>query len=182
MLVLKSVVLSLAALGLAPAALAAAKPLPPELPAETLTVVPAVTAPERIYVSDVAINHINDGRIRVYDARGGRLLGMISSGFVGNFALSAKGDEMYVATSYLARGVRGERTDVLEVHDTATLGFKYEILLPPHRAQALAYRGLVRSSADGRYVLVQNATPATSVTVVDLAQRKPVTEIPTPGC
>lgn len=154
-----------------------------ELPAETL--VSSVLPPnltERVYVADVAISHIQDGRIRVFDARRGKLLGMISTGYVGNFALSAKADEIYVATTYLSRGTRGERNDVLEVHDTSSLGFKYEIALPPKRAQALTYRGLVRTTADGRLVLVQNATPATSITVVDLAQRKTVAEVQTPGC
>jgi methylamine dehydrogenase heavy chain len=161
---------------------AAAKTVPAELPAETLTVTPALTASERVYVADVAISHIVDSRIRVFDAKVGKLLGMVSTGYVGNFALSAKADEMYVATSYLARGTRGERTDVLEVHDTATLGFKREIVLPPRRAQALTYRGLVRPTANGRFVLVQNATPATSITVVDLQQNKVASEIATPGC
>jgi len=41
---------------------------------------------------------------------------------------------------------------------------------------------LTRQSADGRFLLVQNATPATSVTVVDLQARKTASEIPTPGC
>jgi methylamine dehydrogenase heavy chain len=68
------------------------------------------------------------------------------------------------------------------VHDTATLAFKYEVMLPTKRAQALNYRGLVRPTANGRFVLVQNATPATSITVVDLQQRKVVSEVPTPGC
>jgi methylamine dehydrogenase heavy chain len=164
------------------AQLPAAKAVPAELPAETLTVTPTVTAAERVYVADVAISHINDSRIRVFDAKAGKLLGMVSTGYVGNFALSAKADEMYVATTYLSRGVRGERTDVLDVHDTATLGFKYEIVLPTKRAQALTYRGLVRPTANGRFVLVQNATPATSITVVDLQQRKVAGEIATPGC
>lgn len=155
----------------------------PELPAETLGVtVLAPTQSERVYVADIAINHIQDGRIRVWDPRSGKLLGMISAGYVGNFTLSAKGDELYLATTHLSRGSRGERTDVLEVHDTSTLGFKHEILLPPKRAQALSYRGLVRTTGNGRFVLVQNATPATSISVVDLVQRKTVNEVQTPGC
>lgn len=156
---------------------------PPELPAETLGVGSlAGTAPQRVYVADVAISHIVDGRIRVFDARGGKLLGMFASGYAGNFSLSAKADELYLATTYMTRLGRGERSDVLEVWDTETLAFKFEVPLPPKRAQALNYRGLVRASGDGRFVLVQNATPATSVTVVDLEQRKVVAEIATPGC
>lgn len=155
---------------------------PPELQPETLGVVSAISAGERVYVADIAISHIADGRLRVFDARSGRFVGMLASGYAGNFTLSNKADELYIATTYLSRGGRGERTDLLEVYDTASLSFKYEVVLPPKRAQALNYRGLVRASGDGRFVLVQNATPATSVTVVDLQQRKVATEVPTPGC
>jgi methylamine dehydrogenase heavy chain len=71
---------------------------------------------------------------------------------------------------------------VLEVWDAQTLAFKHEVLLPPRRAQTLNYRGLVSVSANGRFVWVQNATPASSITVVDLAEKKVATEIQTPGC
>ena len=156
---------------------------PAELPAETLGVgTLAGVGPERVYVADVAISHIVDGRIRVFDAKGGKLLGMFASGYAGNFSLSAKADELYLATTYMTRLGRGERSDVLEVWDTETLDFKFEVILPPRRAQALNYRGLVRATGNGRFVLVQNATPATSVTVVDLEQRKVAAEIATPGC
>jgi len=159
------------------------KPMAEELPAETLSVTSLAQAPTaRVYVADVAISHIVDGRIRVFDATKGRLLGMVSTGFAGNFTLNAKADELYVATTYYSRGTRGERTDLLEVHDTVNLAPKYEVLLPPRRAQALNYRGLVRTTGSGRYVLVQNATPATSITVVDLSARQVVNEIQTPGC
>jgi len=156
---------------------------PPELPAETLTVTSLAQAPtSRVYVADIAISHIADGRIRVFEATQGRFLGMVSTGFAGNFTLSTKSDELYVATTYYSRGTRGERTDVLEVHDTVHLAPKYEVILPPRHAQALNYRGLVRVTGSGRFVLVQNATPATSITVVDLSARQVVNEVPTPGC
>lgn len=155
---------------------------PAELPAETLGVVPAITTSERVYVADIAISHIADGRLRVFDARSGRLLGMLATGYAGNFSLSGKADEIYVATGYFSRLGRGDRTDVLEVWDSQSLAFKYEVVIPPKRAQALNYRGLIRPTGDGRFVLVQNATPATSITVVDLQQRKVATEVPTPGC
>ena len=162
----------------------AAKPVPEELQPETLTTVASIDAKyaARVYVADASISHIPDGRIRVYDAVGGKLLGMISTAYVGNFALSPKHDELYVATTHLSRSTRGDRADVLEVYDTQSLALKYEVLLPPKRAQALNYRGLVRSTANGRFVLVQNATPATSITVVDLSTRKVVSEVATPGC
>ncbi len=165
------------------AAAGAAPPRPAALPVETLATSTLEGVREsRVYVSDIAINHIADGRVRVYDAVDGRLLGMIPSAYAGNFTLSDRRDELYLATTHLSRSSRGERTDVLEVHDTRTLGFKYEVVLPPKRAQSLNYRGLVRSTGNGRFVLVQNATPATSVTVVDLTARQVAAEVPTPGC
>ncbi len=164
-------------------AAATVKAPPPELPAETLgTATLAGKTSERIYVGDVAINHIVDGRLRVFDARAGKLMGMLATGYAGNFYIHAKADEIYNATTYLSRLGRGERTDVLEVWDAQTLALKYEVVLPPKRAQTLNYRGMVSLTENGRFVLVQNATPATSVTVVDLGERKVAAEIPTPGC
>lgn len=161
----------------------AAAPKPPELPAETLgTSTLTGKTSERVYVGDVAIAHIVDGRLRVFDARAGKLLGMLATGYAGNFVVNAKAGEIYNATTYLSRLGRGERTDVLEVWDAETLALKHEIVLPPKRAQTLNYRGMVNSTANGRFVLVMNATPATSVTVVDLAERKVAGEIATPGC
>jgi len=176
--------LAVSAWAAAPKAAKPAKAVPPELPAETLASGASLAgaSSERVYVADVAISHIVDGRLRVFDARAGKLLGMINTGFAGNFALSPKADEIYIATTYMSRGGRGDRADVLEVWDAQTLGFKHEVLLPPKRAQTLNYRGLVNPTSNGRFVLVQNATPATSITVVDLAERKVATEIATPGC
>ena len=162
---------------------AATTTVPEPLPAETLTVsriAPEIT--QRVYVADIAIGHISDGRIRVFDAQRGQFLGMVSTAYAGNFTVNPSAKELYVATTHLSRSSRGERTDVLEVHDTDTLGFKYEVILPSKRAQALNYRGLVRTNSTGNWVFVQNATPATSITVVDLGQRRVLAEIATPGC
>jgi len=153
-----------------------------DLPTETLTVAPALTAKNRAYVGDVAINHIADGKLHVVDTDTGAYLGVIGSGFTGQYTLSADKSEVIIATTYLSRGQRGERADIVEVWDADSLSFKYEIPIVEKRAMALNYRGLVRLSADGRWLFVQNATPATSVTVVDMQARKQAAEIPTPGC
>lgn len=155
------------------------EPLPPDPP---LTTTARIEAAQRVYVPDLAISHISDGRIRVLEATSGKFLGMISTAYVGNMALSNDHSQIHVATTHLSRSVRGERADVLEVYGADDLAFKHEILLPPKRAQALNYRWLVSVSGNDRFVFVQNATPATSVTVVDLQERKVATEVPTPGC
>ncbi|HCX32658.1 MAG TPA: amine dehydrogenase [Rhodocyclaceae bacterium] len=142
----------------------------------------APATPHRVYVTDVAISHIVDGRVHVVDGDSLKYLGMIASAYAGQTTLSQDGREFYVATTYYSRLSRGERTDVVDIYDTATLAQVGEIPIPPKHAQALNYKGILRTTRDGRFLLVQNATPATSVSVVDLKARKFVAEIPTPGC
>ena len=116
------------------------------------------------------------------DGENGDYLGVIGTGFTGQFILSNDKREIIIATGYYSRGQRGERVDVVEVWDADTLSFKYEIPISEKRASALNYEGLLRLSADGRWLFVQNATPATSVTVVDMQAKKDVGEISMPGC
>jgi methylamine dehydrogenase heavy chain len=159
----------------------AAKPAP--LPVETLTVQPLAPAgPRRIYLSDVALPHIVDGKLHVVDGDSMSYRGLVATGYAGQSTLSADRRRLYVATSYYSRLSRGERTDVLDVHDAATLAHDHEIVIPPKHAQALNYRGLIAVSADDRWVFVQNATPAVSVSVVDTKARRFVQEVDTPGC
>jgi methylamine dehydrogenase heavy chain len=136
----------------------------------------------RIYVADVAISHIIDGRMHIVDGATLKYRGLIGTGFVGLSTLSPDRKELYVATSYYSRLNRGTRTDVVDVYDSQTLKVKTEIQIPPKHAQALPYKGTISVTPDGRFILVQNATPASSITVVDRKASKAVTEIPTPGC
>lgn len=162
---------------------AAKRAVPPPLPIETLGVQALAPAgPKRIYLSDVALPHIVDGKLHVVDGDTMTYRGMVATGYAGQSVLSPDRATLYVATTYYARLSRGERTDVIDVYDAATLSHRHEIVIPPKHAQALNYRGLIAVSSDGRHVFVQNATPAVSVTVVDTAQRKAVQEIDTPGC
>lgn len=154
-----------------------------ELPAETLSVAKLPPANEhRLYVSDITIQHIVDNRLHVIDGDHLKYLGQVSTGYAGQSTLSRNRKELYVTATYFPRLSRGERTDVVEIHDPATLEWRAEIVIPPRRAQALPYYGIVRTSVDGRWLFVQNATPAASVTVVDLKARKFAAEIPTSGC
>ena len=62
----------------------------------------------------------------------------------------------------------GEAEMVLQAFDVATLRLVREVALPPKFAMLYPYGSMLAESADGKYVYVQNATPATSVTVVDV--------------
>ena len=138
--------------------------------------------PYRIYLSDVAINHIVDGKLHVIDGKNMHYLGMVATGYAGQSTLSPDRKTIYVATTYYSRLNHGERTDVVDIHDALTLAHTGEIVIPPRHAQSLNYKGTIRTSSDGRWLFVQNATPATSVTVVDLAAGKVASEVQTPGC
>ena len=163
--------------------LALAPPAHAELPVEQLTMekLPPVD-PYRIYLGDPAMGHLVDGRTHVVDGTRMRYLGMLGTGFAGLTALSRDGHTIFVATTYHSRLQRGIRTDVVEVYRADNLTFQYEIEIAPKHVQSLAMRALLATSADDRFLLVQNATPATSVTVVDLQARLVVAEVPTPGC
>jgi methylamine dehydrogenase heavy chain len=138
--------------------------------------------PARMYVSDVAISHIVDGRMHIVDGETLKYQGVVGTGFTGLATLSPDRSEIYVATTYLSRLNRGERTDTLDIYDSTTLNLKEEIIIPPKHAQALPYKGVIAVTGDGRFVVVQNATPASSLAVIDRKASKYVTEIPTPGC
>lgn len=156
-----------------------------DLPIEELkggTRLPPANA-HRLYVVDVAFNHMVDSRIHVYDGDTGKFLGLVPTSLNGHMTVSANGQDIYVMTSYYERLNRGKRTDVIEAWDAETLTPKYEVPVPNKRAQALNYRNYLRQTTDGELLLVQNATPATSVTVVDLKTRQFTDEITaTAGC
>ena len=168
---------------LAAATAQAGKDRPPPLPEEEIRIERAA-APDgnRLYVTDFVFNHMVDGRVHVLDGKAARYLGVVMAGYGALTTVSADGKSIYVATTYYPRLYRGQRSDVVEIHDAETLELKAEIDIPPKKAQAASYRGMLVPSADGRFLYVQNATPATSVTVVDLHSKKFVAEIPTPGC
>jgi hypothetical protein len=57
-----------------------------------------------------------------------------------------------------------------------------EVLLPPKRAISAVAQAHATLTDDGRFAAVFNMTPATSMSIVDLEQRRFTAEIATPGC
>lgn len=146
----------------------------------TVEVIPADTP--KLFVADIAITHIVDGKLYVYHADELTYLGTIGTGFTGQIYVPPAQDVVYISTSYVEKISRGKRTDFLEIYDSSALTLKAEIPIASSRAQALNYRPLLQGSLDGRWMFIQNATPATSISVVDLEAGKQVGEIPNPGC
>lgn len=165
------------------AALGGALPAHAELPIEKVTVASMLPAhPYRLYYTDVAINHLPDGKLTVIDGRNLKVEGMLSTGMFAQTTLSPDRSEIYVMTTYYSKLNRGERIEEILVYDANTMALKEEIPYAKRHAQALPYRGTLRTSADGRFIIVQNATPATSVSIVNRQTGKLVSEIQTPGC
>jgi len=135
-----------------------------------------------VFSVDLALNHVVDGKLHVMDAKDLKYLGVIGTANLGMVHLPPGTRDIYVATTHLSRTTRGERTDVLEVHSGEDLSFKSEIPIAKTRAMALNYRSLIWASSDLKYMFIQNASPATSVSIVDLAQKKQTAEVPNPGC
>jgi methylamine dehydrogenase heavy chain len=146
------------------------------LPPEKLTAKPSIDAKGPLFLT-------GGERILVADVEGFKCQGVIGMpGWRGQFLLT-KGGQAIVTNSWWERGTTGKRTDLVEVWDVPTLSkTAVEIEVPPR----LALRGndstMVGLSANEQFLFLQNATPATSVSVVDMMAKKFVAEIPMPGC
>jgi methylamine dehydrogenase heavy chain len=166
-------------------AVAAATPSAAELAPEKAGryfVLPEKPGPQWFWASDILLH-----RTALFDAADGRLLGTISagtagSGFVIQPLFSPDGREIYIAETYHSRGVRGERTDVVTVYDARTLKPKAEIPIPPKRGEYFPGNAANALSDDGRFLAVFNITPATSLSIVDVRERRLTAEVETAGC
>ncbi len=111
-----------------------------------------------------------------------QVLGNLSGGLAAMFAASPDHKYFYLADTFYSRGTQGDRTDVLSIYDATHLSRIGEIPLSNKRQLALADPTSMNVTPDGRFVLMLNLTPATSVTAVDLENKKVAGEIQTPGC
>ncbi|AQH01073.1 amine dehydrogenase [Burkholderia sp. KK1] len=138
--------------------------------------------PHRVFVADVSFASMTDARVHVFDGDTKRFVGEIDGGFAPGFAISPDHKTSYVATTYFARGGHGARTDVVEIIDNTTLDVTGEIVIPAKHGQAVPTPYNTILSEDGSRLYVSNITPSTSVTVIDTAAKKVVSEIDTDAC
>jgi methylamine dehydrogenase heavy chain len=118
----------------------------------------------------------------IFDGADGQMQGLIShSPFTTAVVTLPSRKEAYHVDSFYARGVRGARSDLLTVVDMTDLSPKAEIEIPAKTA-ALRIRGHIGLLDDERHVAVFNMTPAQSVSIVDVVERRFAGEISTPGC
>lgn len=163
---------------------AAAAELPVE-PTPAVGVLPAQYPPSYVFLVDPNFFGMESGKVVIADV--GTAVdhhkGAIGAAQFGLFTAAKTRPELYVVDTFYSRGHRGERTDVLTIYDKATLNPSGEIILPGgKRAQSLTEAGAFQLSSDERFAFVYNFTPAASVTVVDLVNRRVASEIDIPGC
>lgn len=108
--------------------------------------------------------------------------GSISTGLLAQFLLSKDNKQLYTASVYPKRIVWGPTEAVIQQFDVKTLSLSKEMQTSPKMAQVSANINNFRLSANEKYAFVQNATPAASVNVIDIASGNTLLEIPTPGC
>lgn len=157
--------------------LASSDGLPPEVPGR-IERLPDPPSPHWAWVTDLVLE-----RIALVDLDSGRFLGIINSGYGPALALFApRRAEVYLPATYFSRRTRGERTDFLEVWDTKSLSFVAEIPIPAKRAIDSFALGHASLSDDDRFAAILNWTPATSLSIVDVVERRFTSEIPISGC
>lgn len=186
---------SLPALGLAMALTVRAESLNerlPPLPIEPIGQVATLAAdfPESwMYVDEISFANMFGGKIILMDVAetrpAKRIKAMADKALIGNFTQARSRNEFYIMETFHERGARGKRSDVLAIYDKTTFNIVKELVWDETgtvRVQALPERYSMTLTADERFLLVSNFSPAASFTVVDLDTREIVTTIGTPGC
>ena len=121
-------------------------------------------------------------KVHIVDLDSEKLLGQVNGGYYSNFEYSPDHREMYTIDTFYSRAWHGTRSDAVSVFDASTLLYKSEIHIPPKRILIVPKINTTGLTPDGRFLLIANLTPSTSVSVVDLKGRKFVGEIETGGC
>lgn len=145
--------------------------------------VPANPGPHWLWIYDTNFISFSDGRAHLIDADSGKYFGTLNTGYVhAKFSIPSHYKEIYSAETYYSRHVSGTRTDLVRIYDPINLTLIDEIKIPNKRATTIPRTTNTAVSEDGRFMSVFNLTPATSVSIVDVANRKFIGEIELPGC
>jgi methylamine dehydrogenase heavy chain len=122
-------------------------------------------------------------RVALVDFSLNRVLGGIDGGWGITVPLFPRNSlEFYVPETHYSRGSRGERTDLITIYQSKTLKPTAEVIIPAKRAQNSLPNANATLTDDEQFLAVFNMTPAQSISIVDVKNRRFVEEIPTPGC
>jgi methylamine dehydrogenase heavy chain len=131
----------------------------------------------------ILVNSLFSDVAEIYNADTGKFMGQISLGAWANTVEVDKGNKLFhVAETYLSRHTRGERTDVVTSYEFETLSAVEEVKIPNKHASGLPHSSYTALTDDARFMMVNNITPAMSISVVDLKESAFKGEIATAGC
>lgn len=135
--------------------------------------------PHWVWVPDRLLRHS-----LLYDGDTGDVLGMVDSGqqLTPKTPLwSRERGEIYSADIAYSRGSRGRRLDFVSIYDSRSLEPVGEVLLPTRTGESNASLQYAEMIGE-RFLGVFNQFPVASVSIVDLAARRFIGEIPIAGC
>lgn len=147
---------------------------------ETLTVKETIDEGPNVFVLDQAWN--GSSSVNVLGADDFAMKGNVGPGTVAQMVLAADGKTLYTTSVFFERYTYGPTTAVFHEWDVPTLSVRREFEISNRMAQVETQSALLTLTADGAYALAQNATPASSISVIDIAAGAQIAEIPTPGC
>jgi methylamine dehydrogenase heavy chain len=154
-----------------------------QLPADQMTSYKlGAPQPHWAYILDSVFVSPTVSKVLIVDLDAGKQLGEIDGGTYSNFEYSPTQPELYTIDTFYSRAWHGTRLDAVTIFDSSTLLYKSEIRIPSKRIQIVPKINSTGITPDGRFLMVFNLTPSTSVSVVDLKARKFVGEIETGGC
>ncbi len=181
----KVALFAIGAVSLGAGSLVHAAEFPDPLPIESTRSVAKLATPypgSYAMVHDFGFGSLIDSAFSLVNTDDGRFKGMISGGNFATANISSARQEIYIAETYYSRGTRGERSDLVTVYDMENLDRVAEIEIPKKRAGIVVQKSGTAITESGKFYLVFNLTPGTSVSVVDLDTKTFVGEIQTPGC
>lgn len=147
---------------------------------EVFTVEKSISAGPNVFINEASWDGAS--RIHVYGQDGLEYKGELSLGLTSQIVASSDGKRVFALSHYMKRYTYGPVESVLQIFDVATLSPTTEIIVPNKAVQTIGMSGLIEKSADDKFVYIQNATPATSVTIVDVDTGTLLPELPIPGC
>jgi len=158
-----------------------------DLPIETIPsseILPENYPDTWVFAHDFNFYSLVDGKVVIIDvaSESRNFKGIIGASAFASFQHSKSRPELYSAQTFYSRGSYGERTDTVVIFDRATLEPIDEIIIPSKRQQVVTQKNSFQLTDDERIGLVMNFTPAASVTVLDLVNRKVLGEVAIPGC
>lgn len=136
----------------------------------------------RVYVVDPVFPHLTAAKTYIVDGDRRQVIGMLNAGYVPNLVPAPDHRELYLTETFWSRGTRGKRTDVVSIFDGRTLEAKGEVLLPAGRFLVVAKKHNAGLTPDGRYLISFNMAPRTTVSLVDVEERRHIGDVETPGC